>query len=209
MKKVFGGILFALFITFSIPGVAQFYTNEVFNRKAVYAEVFGTGIGATINYEYLYKDHGLKQGIRGGAGYFADLFDKNNPKIISGNIEYVSFIGPGKHQFEAGLGLAFQHKYYTRTLQEKVTTIVNSDTLFSYIDHNYKFTRTGPAIVPRIGYRYQAPDGGFVLRLAYTPLLYFLNSEKEYYDGTLYKKTAISFQTKLMWGGVSVGVSFY
>jgi hypothetical protein len=63
--------------------------------------------------------------------------------------------------------------------------------------------------VPRIGYRYQTPDGGLVLRIAYTPLLYFINTEKEFYDGTLLSKTSIPFQTKMAWGGISIGFSFY
>lgn len=199
----------ALFGLMSLQGKAQFFTNTVFNRKAAYIELFGTGIGATANYEYLHVDHGIKKGIRGGAGYFADLFDSNNPKIVSGNLEYLNFAGNHKHQIEAGLGLTFQYKYYSKTLQEKIYYINNTDTLTTYKDHQYKFKRIGPAIVPRIGYRYQSPDGGLVLRIAYTPLLYFINTEKEFYDGAVLSKKTIPFQTKMAWGGISIGFSFY
>lgn len=199
----------AFFGLISFSGKAQFFTNTVFNRKAAYIEVFGTGIGATANYEYLYKDNGIKQGIKGGAGYFADLFDANQPRILSGNIEYITFAGSRQHQIEAGLGLTFQYKYYQKNWQSPTYYISNSDTLTTYTDHQYKFRRVGPAIVPRIGYRYQTPDGGLVLRIAYTPLLYFINTEKEFYDGALLSKTSIPFQTKMAWGGISIGFSFY
>lgn len=199
----------AFFGLISFSSKAQFFTNTVFNRKAAYIELFGTGIGATANYEYLYKDNGIKQGIKGGAGYFADLFDANNPRIVSGNIEYVTFAGSRQHQIEAGLGLAFQYKYYQKNWQSPTYYISNSDTLTTYTDHQYKFRRVGPAVVPRIGYRYQTPDGGLVLRVAYTPLLYFINTEKEFYDGTLLSKKSIPFQTKMAWGGISIGFSFY
>lgn len=188
---------------------AQFFTNTVFNRKAAYVEVFGTGIGATLNYEYLRKDFWFKHGIKGGAGYSADLFDANQPRIVSANMEYISFAGSRQHQIEAGLGLAFQYKYYQKNWQTPTYYISNSDTLTTYTDHDYKFRRVGPAIVPRIGYRYETPDGGLVLRLAYTPLLYFLNTEKEFYDGKETSKTSIPFQTKMAWGGISIGFSFY
>jgi hypothetical protein len=199
----------AFFGLISFSSKAQFFTNTVFNRKAAYIELFGTGIGATANYEYLYKDNGIKQGIKGGAGYFADLFDANNPRIVSGNLEYVTFAGSRQHQIEAGLGLAFQYKYYQKNWQSPTYYISNSDTLTTYTDHQYKFRRVGPAVVPRIGYRYQTPDGGLVLRIAYTPLLYFINTEKEFYDGTLLSKKSIPFQTKMAWGGISIGFSFY
>lgn len=199
----------AFFGLISFSGKAQFFTNTVFNRKAAYLEVFGTGIGATANYEYLYKDNGIKQGIKGGAGYFADLFDANQPQILSGNIEYITFAGSRQHQIEAGLGLTFQYKYYQKNWQSPTYYISNSDTLTTYTDHQYKFRRVGPAVVPRIGYRYQTPDGGLVLRLAYTPLLYFINTEKEFYDGAVLSKTSIPFQTKMAWGGISIGFSFY
>ena len=66
----------AVFGLISFSSKAQFFTNTVFNRKAAYMEVFGTGIGATLNYEYLHVDNGIKQGIKGGAGYSVDLFDE-------------------------------------------------------------------------------------------------------------------------------------
>ena len=200
-------LCFMLFVTFVCK--AQFFTNEVYNNKAVYVEVFGTGIGATLNYEYLFKDWGLKKGCRLGAGYFADLFDANNAKIVSGNIEYLNFVGFDQHQIEIGLGLTFQYRYYSKMVQEKVFPINGNTAIFNYIDHTYMYKQIGPAIVPRIGYRFESSDGGLLFRIAYTPLIYFVNSEKEFYDGTLFKTTSLPFQTKLAWGGISIGVCFY
>jgi len=59
MKTVSAFIL-VFFGLLSFSGKAQFFTNAVFNRKAMYVAVFGTAIGANLNYEYLHADHGIK-----------------------------------------------------------------------------------------------------------------------------------------------------
>ncbi|MDP2384926.1 MAG: hypothetical protein Q8M29_01020 [Bacteroidota bacterium] len=207
MKKIFFSILFIQLLCISAK--AQFFGNVVYNRKAVYAEIYGNSLGAALNYEYLYRDHGLKQGLRFGSGYFVDFLGKNSPTIISGNIEYIAFTGAREHHIEWGIGATYHYKYYKQTYQSVNYFILGSDTTRTYTDHIYKFQRTGPAILPRIGYRYESPDGGLVVRVGYTPVIYLLNKEKEFYDGTETTKTSIPFSTKFAWGGVSIGFSFY
>ncbi|MCD6068533.1 MAG: hypothetical protein K0S33_3359 [Bacteroidetes bacterium] len=198
-----------LFLFTACHSYSQLFDNTVYNRKSAYAELFGTGLGATVNFEYLFKDYGMKQGIRGGPGYFVNFLEDNSPTIISGNIEYLSFAGARNHHIEWGLGASYQYKYYKKTFQTPVYYIENSDTTILYTDHDYKYQRTGPAIVPRLGYRYENEDGGLVVRVAWTPIIYILNSEKEFIDGNRTSKTAIPFSTKLGWGGISIGFSFY
>jgi hypothetical protein len=188
---------------------AQFFDNVVYNRKAVYAELFANSLGASINYEYLYKDNGIKNGSRYGAGYFVNFLEKNSPTIISANAEHISFAGSRYHHVEWGIGASFQYKYYKKNYQTVEYYINNTDTLARYTDHQYKYQRIGPAIVPRIGYRYESPDGGLLVRVAYTPLIYILNTEKEFTDGTRTSRNFIPFATKFAWGGISVGLSFY
>lgn len=208
MSKIFCHT-FILLTFFCIKSNAQLFDNVVYNRKAVYVEVYGTGIGATLNYEYLFKDNVVKTGIRGGAGYFSNFVEENSPNILSANLEYVSFGGARNHHLEWGLGLVYQYKFYKSVFQTPKTTIVGSDTIIYFESHDYKYQRTGPAVVPRIGYRYESPDGGLVVRVGYTPLLYLINKEKEFIDGTNYSTTSIPFATKFAWGGVSIGFSFY
>ncbi len=207
MKKTFFTLLFIQLLCISAK--AQFFSNVVYNRKAVYAEIYGNSLGAALNYEYLYRDHGLKQGVRFGPGYFVDILDKNSPTIISGNIEYIAFTGTQQHHVEWGIGATYQYKYYKQNYQTVNYFISGIDTARTYTDHIYKFQRTGPAILPRIGYRYENPDGGLVIRVGYTPVIYLLNKEKEFHDGTETSKTSIPFATKFAWGGVSIGFSFY
>lgn len=206
-KKIIVQLLFLCLL--SSGAYSQFFDNIVYNRKSVYAEVFGTGLGASVNYEYLFKDYGMKQGVRGGPGFFINFLEENSPTIISANAEYISFAGARNHHLEWGVGAAFQYKYFKRTDQSVSYYIVNSDTTAFYTDHNYMYKRTGPVIVPRIGYRYESPDGGLVVRVAYTPLLYILNREKETYDGQTISSKTLPFSTKFTWGGVSIGFSFY
>jgi hypothetical protein len=207
LKRTLVSILFVL--AAHVSYCQQMFNNTVYNRKAVYAEVFGTGLGATLNYEYLLQDNFVKKGFRLGGGYFVNFLEDHSPRIISGNVEYVSFAGTLKHHLEWGLGATYQYKYYKETVQSIAYYVTNSDTVGVYTDHDYKFKRTGPAIVPRIGYRYEDPDGGLVIRVAWTPALYLMNSEKEYYDGAQISKKFIPFSTKLGWAGVSIGFSFY
>ncbi|HEY1039507.1 MAG TPA: hypothetical protein VGF30_08895 [Bacteroidia bacterium] len=188
---------------------AQLFDNIVYNRKAVYAEVLGSSIGASLNFEYLYNDNMLKQGFRFGPGYFVNIFEKNQPTVFSFTGEYVAFAGARNHHLEYGLGATFHHKYYKQNYQTTNYYINGSDTLRTYTDHTYKYQKTGPAIVPRLGYRYESPDGGLVIRLGYTPLLYLFNTEKEFIDGTQTSKSTTVFKPKFSWGGVCIGFSFY
>lgn len=208
MRKIYF-YSFLSVILYSANAKAQLFDNTVYNRKSLYAEVYGTGLGATLNYEYLFNDNVVKKGIRGGAGYFANFLEENSPNIISGNLEYVSFGGARDHHLEWGLGLAYQYKYYKKVYQIENAVVTGTDTTIFYESHDYKYTRTGPAVVPRIGYRYESPDGGMVLRIAYTPLIYLINKEKEFLDGSNFSTNSIPFATKFAWGGVSIGFSFY
>jgi hypothetical protein len=209
MVKLKRTLVCAMLLFAAHSSYCQLFNNTVYNRKAVYAEVYGTGLGATLNYEYLYQDYGAKKGIRAGAGYFVNFFENHTPTIISANLEYVSFAGTMKHHLEWGLGATYQYKYYKETVQSVTYYISGSDTVGVYTDHDFKFKRTGPAVVPRLGYRYEDPDGGLVIRIAWTPVLYLMNSEKTYYDGAQIDKKFIPFSTRLGWGGISIGYSFY
>lgn len=207
MKKIILGILFIQLLC--VSATAQFFSNVVYGRKAVYGEVLGNSLGASLNYEYLYRDQGVKQGVRFGAGYFVNFFENNSPTVISGNVEYLAFSGARQHHIEWGIGATYHYKYYKQNYQTVNYYVSSGDTIRTYTDHDYKFQRTGPAIIPRIGYRYESPDGGFIVRVGYTPVIYLLNKEKEFWDGTETSKTSIPFATKFAWGGVCIGFSFF
>lgn len=206
-------ILLAFVLLFQFEVFGQFFDNVVYNRKALYGEIYGNGLGASVNYEYLFHDHTVKQGIRGGPGFFVNFLAPNSPTIISGNIEYISFAGARNHHLEWGLGLSYQYKYYRQNYQTTSYLVTvngsSTDTTTYYTDHTYKYQRTGPAIVPRIGYRYESPDGGLIVRIGYTPLIYLFNSEKEFIDGTKISSKLTTFGTNFAWGGLSIGFSFY
>lgn len=198
-------VLCCFLVCLSVESKAQryFFSNHVFNRKAVYLEGLGTGGFYSINYEYLFHDYGLKQGFRGGPSFFINFLDANKPKVFTGNLEYVAFGFGGVHHLEFGVGM----QYCFQTYKTEVPYYSADTVLIGY--HTYKYNSSGPSLVPRIGYRYQDPDGGFVIRVGYTPLFSFLGRSKTYMEGTLISKEKIPFSTKFLWGGISIGLSFY
>lgn len=101
-------------------------------------------------------------------------------------LEITSLWGRSHHHFEIGLGFyATRDKYYL-------------------IDENYpnnikEESYWGKSIVPRIGYRYQRPEGGLFIRAGYTPSFDF-----ESIKGAADKK--VSFFPFAL--GIGIGFSF-
>jgi hypothetical protein len=207
-KKVF---LVFVFIGCSLSSFSQVYfRNLVYSRKSLYVELLGNGKYYSLNYEWLFKDFGIKQGIRGGPCVFVNFFNPNKPLCITANIEYVAFWLHRYHHIEWGAGATFRYETYSKTSQSYSYTIVPpQDTLVSLISHSIKTTTMGPVFVGRIGYRYQDPNGGLILRVGWTPMFYILNSTKTYYDNQLIATSKAPFSTKFLYFGASIGWNFF
>lgn len=213
MNKRLKAFLTAALLICSLASFSQVYfRNLVYNRKSVYLEVMGNGKYYSANYEWLFKDYGAKMGVRGGAGVFPNFLNPNKPICVTGLAEYVGFWLSRYHHIEWGAGVTYRYESY-----KKITTSTNyyitdppaSDTLPYIETHTLSSKTLGPIIVGRLGYRYQDPNGGLMIRAGWTPMVYILNSEKQTYDGIPLPKIKMPMRMSFLYFGVSVGYNFW
>ena len=143
-------LLIALFFFLLLPGklLAQRYrTAETFSAMmSAYFELAGNGDTYSFNLEQLFLQNAqFKTGLRIGIGsnfFFLSEEDSTYPIVP---VEAVALMGRRSKHFEFGLG-------YTRRFTD------NPDLL-----HDMYFGR--------LGFRYQQPGGGLLVRVALTPFL--------------------------------------
>jgi hypothetical protein len=165
------------YILYALIGFSMFAQNKLFAqsetetkaeiftaKNSLYAEFLFPSFNYVLNYgRIFYQKERLK--ISASAG-FSLLYKKGNEPIHQAYwvpvylAEISAFYGKSKHHLELGFG------FYT--YREK-----------SYI-FDVNFPRNireepywGKTILPRIGYRYQKPAGGFFFRAGYTPSIGF------------------------------------
>jgi hypothetical protein len=212
MNKGLKVIFTVVLLTCSLTAFSQVYfRNLVYNRKSVYLEVMGNGKYYSVNYEWLFHDYGIKHGVRGGAGVFPNFLNVNRPLCITGLAEYVGFWLSRYHHIEWGAGLTYRYESYTKTSTETGVTVTGApayDTVAYTTTHTLNSKLTGPIVVGRLGYRYQDPNGGLLIRAGWTPMFYLMNKEKLTYDG-ITTVTAMPFSMSFMSFGVSIGYNFW
>ena len=163
---------------------------EIFTAKnSLHAEFLLPSLNYALNYgRIFYQKEKLK--ISASAG-FSLLYQKADEPIhqaywVPGYLaEITAFLGKSKHHLEFGIG------FYT--YREK-RFIFDEDFPRNIREEPY----WGKTILPRIGYRYQKPAGGFFFRAGYTPSIGF-ESIDESADGVNF----IPFGA-----GISLGISF-
>jgi len=115
-------------------------------KNAVYLEAGGSAF-LTANYDYLTMEvDNIKTSIRLGAGIFPEMTNSQRNMIPVVPLEFLGFIGRAAGNFEAGLG--YTHRFTNSPVEPKYY------------------------ITSRFGLRYQKPQGGFLFRLGYIPMLY-------------------------------------
>ena len=131
--------------------------SEKYKPNLFYFELYGNGMGLSINYERIFSQNGSIN-FCGRIG-FSKINDpisgvgENDINVIP--VEFLFFAGNNSH-FEFGFGL---------------TTFYQ----MSNVSNAYKFAFVA---IPRIGYRFQKPNGHFVLRLGLTLPFYADNSSQ-------------------------------
>lgn len=213
MNKGLKALITAIFVISSISCFSQIYfRNLVYNRKSVYLEVMGNGKYYSVNYEWLFHDYGIKQGVRGGAGVFPNFFNPNKPLCTTVLAEYVGFWLSRYHHIEWGAGATYRYETYTKNWTESgyiVTSAPSYDTVQYSRARSINSKVSGPIFVGRLGYRYQDPNGGLMIRAGWTPMFYLMNKEKITYDGETTVVTRMPFSMSFMSFGVSVGYNFW
>jgi len=193
LKKfsIYALISFSFFAQNKLFAQSETETNaEIFTaRNSIFAELLGNSGSYAINFgRIIYQKERLK--ISANAG-FSLLHKSEDEPFHSGYLvpafipEISAFYGKSKHQLELGVGFnASRQKSYS--FDEDFPNNLREQSYWS------------KSIVPRIGYRYQKPAGGFFFRVGYTPSIGF-----ESLDDTAQKVRFIPFGA-----GISLGLSF-
>ncbi|SHN33560.1 hypothetical protein SAMN04488057_12177 [Cyclobacterium lianum] len=100
-------------------------------------------------------------------------------------VEVTAFWGRSRHHLEVGSG-------YTAALNRRFIFDEN------YPNNIREQVYLNQALVPRIGYRYQKPEGGFLFRVGYTPIIGISSSNS----------SENIFNIFPYWFGISLGYSF-
>ncbi|MDX5418678.1 MAG: hypothetical protein LPK09_05640 [Hymenobacteraceae bacterium] len=145
-------VLFCVFLLTGSIASAQNYRDSYTAKNALYAELGGNGDVYSLNFDRIvYQKVMFKAGFR--VGLSSNLFflpDETGVYPVI-PVEALGMIGRYQKNFEFGLG-------YTRRFTDDPDLLQNM--YFS-----------------RIGFRYQPPQGGLVVRVAFTP---FLSTEINY-----------------------------
>lgn len=144
-----------------------------FAQNSVYIELGGTGLIYSINYERnLIKGKTLYANAR--IGITAIPNDYYNVPL-----ELILLKGKKKSFIEVGLG-------YSPWIEPN-----------SYKDNfrRESYTRVSHYFVPKLGYRYQKPKGGFLFKISVTPTIFYISDT--YYNNDFN-----------LWGGISLGYCF-
>ncbi|MBC5993465.1 hypothetical protein H8S84_11520 [Pontibacter sp. SD6] len=129
---------------------AQYRTVENFSAmNAAYLEIAGNGDTYSINFERLFFQQAeFKTGLRIGVGTNFFFLPEETTTYPIVPVEAIGLFGRREKHFEFGLG-------YTRRFTDDPDLLQNM-------------------YFGRLGFRYQRPEGGLVVRVALTP---FLSSE--------------------------------
>jgi hypothetical protein len=179
---------FVFAVAFCPDGQAQ-TEAEVFTAKnVVFAELGGNAGRYAVSYGRIFHQKGMLK-LSGSAGFSmwhhystAVPASRSTYWLPAIPLEISAFLGKSKHHLEIGAGIL--------SLLE-LSPIVDIDN--SRISEEIGLR----SIVPvRIGYRYQKPEGGFFLRIGYTPYFTFPGSP----DGNIIFHPILA--------GLSLGKSF-
>lgn len=132
-------------------------------KNAIYIEGGGNGVTNSLNYErnLLYSNYFITN-LRLGLGM--DFFTVKNLIVPLLPIEINSFSNMNyNHHLECGIGVT---PYYS-PIEESPAFPINENLNVS----NLK-SKINALLVVRIGYRYQKKTRGWIIRVAYTPIVY-------------------------------------
>lgn len=163
MKK----IIFSLILFTNIVFITDVFSQP--NPNSLYLELLGNGGLYSVNYDRLFTEN---FGGRIGFMYISslDFIIVSAEDFVLFPVLLNYFVG-NRHKLELGAGVIF--------------VSVKSVGAFGFKSNSGGSNIVGTAV---IGYRYQNPDGGFLFRIGFTPMI---NSE------------GIE-----PWGGISFGFSF-
>ncbi|MES2798464.1 MAG: hypothetical protein V4638_00480 [Bacteroidota bacterium] len=184
--------------------------DTILKKNTVYLEFLGQGLINSLSYDRVIHAKGSHMGsITAGVGFwYFPAFQGTNLSF-----SYNHLFGKTSHKLEIGLALS---NIYLRGANFNNFGKKESEDVNIYSDNFFMM------LVPKLGYRYQQPKGGFFARATLTPLIglycYYGKKKAKYlYDNQVldeaYEETFPNtrpFSPWLVspWGGISVGWTF-
>jgi len=174
MKKCIIALVFISLSTVS-------FTQEAISNKAVFIELGGSGIAASLNYEQnVWVKNNNALSLKGGLGYFPLIV---NTKISEGTNSII-------------VGANYIIKHCNHGISLGISTALTG-TIAKGISNDFKTVSYSHLIIPQIGYRYQKPEKNKLFAgLGYSPIIS--------YDGLSLENHLLQFKNHFY---VSVGVN--
>ena len=206
-------IIICFLLIFSAKIYAQ-DTSKIssLKRKSVYFEGYGQGIFSSFNFDKLYRvDKKVKSSFTTGVTIrpFGGLF------VLGVPISYNFLFGKNSHHLELGLGITALGVREIDLIAQK--QVYYSDSNFYIQDFMAKRNSLFFYCTPKVGYRFQNPNGGLFFRVAITPPMFgfaFFGNTKtaQFTEYNKYTETFgyLNFYGKniLHYGGISLGWTF-
>lgn len=169
-------------------------TNFPIEKNTIYAEAFGQGLCWSMNYDRLLNtDKKVFNSFTVGVVYVPKQIQFGDGSYFGVPVSYNWLFGKKSHHLELGVGitgLASKSDYGS-------TTINN---FYTYL-------------TPKIGYRFQRPQGGFFLKVTATPMIDLVSFRSQGANGSMRISSLFSDVAGLgypafPWPGFSIGYTF-
>lgn len=223
--KRFAIILFII-VSFSLVGQNKSDdTTHLPKRNTIYLELGGNGIFGSLGYDRLFRlNKKIKTSFSFGVSIFGDFKSTEYDEYYGIPLSFNFLFGKKKHHLELGIGIAVFAEVYL-TYNDPSNAIYVTQTSWGNTS-SYPITPNTikpfysnqtdivTYITPKIGYRFQKPNGGFFFKVAFTPFINFVNR----YAGV--KKNGIRYEpssfdwfiggldimnSDMPWAGISLG----
>lgn len=190
MKK---HLLSILILTFSFQSFAQKKsTNFPIERNTIYAETFGQGFCYSLNYDRLFNvEKKVFNSFTVGMTYAPKKLEFGDGSYFGIPVSYNWLFGKKSHHLELGVG-------FTGMLVNS-SYGYNTNTFYTYL-------------TPKIGYRFQRPQGGLFLKVTATPMIDLISFRKQ--EGgpirlnSVFSDVAGLGYRAFPWPGFSIGYTF-
>ena len=149
MKKVIIALVFVAFTSAT-------FSQEAPSKRALYLEIGGSGIAASLNYEHrIWIRNSNAFSLRAGLGYFPMIL---NTEFSVGTVSAIA-------------GANFSKKFNNRHAVSIGISNAFTSTVARGISEDFSSVSYSQLIIPAIGYRYQHPEKHKVFAgIGYSPL---------------------------------------
>jgi hypothetical protein len=191
MKRTVGIAVFFMSV-FSVFSQEK-NTINIVEQNTIYAEAFGQGFCYSINYDRLFNtEKRFKNSFTAGFVYVPESMGFGDGIYLGIPVSYNWLLGKKSHHFELGIGLT--------------SLLVNPNSNVGTDSYTY--------MTPKIGYRFQRPNGGLFFRATVTPMIAILNVSSIKYNNETYRQfstlnnVAGLGYAAFPWPGLSMGYTF-